>query len=195
MENLTFIKEADFEKVFDGWRYREASDPGWVHCATKIKGWPDWESWRRFSADQIGAFTREWKIYRIDNPNAVIPNMQIGPYIGWQQFLPAKNIYTFSEMLEIPQCAERWAKDRKIIDIARNFPSPTEFIGFFRERVGRIVCFEGTHRSTAIAQSLKNGRRIAFKTLPTIALATLPENEDYLLDDMLLRGSSKDPSK
>ena len=81
---LTFIKPTTWEDVFQDWKNREGNDPGWIHCATVLKGWPDWESWRRFTAEQIKADEREWNLYELTDPLHDIPAMLVGPFTGWQ---------------------------------------------------------------------------------------------------------------
>ncbi|KKT26376.1 MAG: hypothetical protein UW11_C0014G0001, partial [Parcubacteria group bacterium GW2011_GWA2_43_9b] len=71
MEDLIFIKNTTWPEVFEGWQDREAKDPGWIECATKIKDWSDWESWRKYTATQLRADNREWKIYKITDANKV----------------------------------------------------------------------------------------------------------------------------
>jgi hypothetical protein len=189
---LKFIKETTWAKVFEGWESREASNPGWIRCATEIKGWPDWESWRKFSASQVGAENRAWQIYEFTDPINDIPKMLVGPYKGWQSKLPGKNKQSFEELLNIPENYEFFRKHSAIDSLLKNFPSPTEFIGLIRED-GRIVCLEGHHRATAVALAKKENRAIYFKGTIRIALAKLPKEEYLLLNAALERGSSQKP--
>jgi len=93
-KNMKLIERTTWHDVFEGWRIREANNPDWIECATK-KGWPDWESWRSFTAKQIDAENREWKIYQFTNPTEEISEMLIGPYAGWQSRAISKNNTTF----------------------------------------------------------------------------------------------------
>lgn len=100
---MKFNCETTWEDVFEGWREREAGNPGWIECATKINGWPDWESWRRFTASQIRADERKWQIYEFTNPINEISDMFVGPYGGWQSRVKIKNKTTFDELLRIQE--------------------------------------------------------------------------------------------
>lgn len=187
---MKFVADTTWEKVFNGWREREANDPGWIRVATE-KGWLDWESWRKNTASQIGAEGRSWQIFEFTNPLAEIPAMLVGPYTGWQSRLPEKNIMTFNDLVQIPEQYE-WLKNHdKVKSMIANFPAPTEFIGLIREDNGKIVCLEGHHRAAAVALAKKDGQPINFKSPIRIALAKLPKEELALLDEILARGSSK----
>lgn len=192
---MRYIQDTIWEQVFAGWRDREATNPGWIEVATKIKGWPDWESWRRFSASLFKAETLDWQIFTFDNPMEEIPTMLVGPYTGWQSRHPAANNFTFSEMLDLPEQYNFWGNNSTIIRLISDFPAPTEFIGLVREDNQKIVCIEGHHRATAVAVAKKQGAPINFKINPTIALATLPLAELNSLDIMRKRGSTKDMPK
>jgi len=89
---MQLIKNTTWEEVFKKWKEREANEPGWINCATNVKGWPDWESWRRFSASQIKADKRDWQIFKLTDPINEIPEMLIGHYSGWQSRVFEKNI-------------------------------------------------------------------------------------------------------
>ncbi|MBI2099404.1 hypothetical protein HYT45_03275 [Candidatus Uhrbacteria bacterium] len=189
---MKYVKNTTWEDVFKGWRDREANNPGWVHCATKIKGWPDWESWRRFTAKQIDAEDRKWQIFEFSNPMEEVSQMLIGPYSGWQSRVISKNSTTFQELLEIPEQYEHFSKHEGVISILNGLPFTTEFIGLLREDINKVVCVEGHHRATAMALAGQQKRQIDFNNHKiTIALSRLPVKECYLFDELLKRGSSK----
>ena len=190
---LKFINPTSWEDVFQDWKQREGNDPGWIHCATTIKGWPDWESWRRFSAEQIHAADRDWEIYECTDPMRDIPTMLVGPFTGWQSRLPKPNVSSFAELVAIPEQAQFFREHEKVAGMMKHFPPSTMFIGLCREDSGSIVCLEGHHRATAVALSLKAGSEIDFGGPVQIALAVLHADELTLLDQVLARGSSKDP--
>jgi hypothetical protein len=190
---MKLVTGTTWERVFDGWRKREGNDPAWIECAIKLKGWPDWESWRRFFASQINAAERKWRIFSFDDGMEEIPKMLVGPYAGWQSRHPDKNNFTFLDLLEIPEQYEFWRKHPKIRSIISNFPPMTEFIGMMREDVNKIVCLEGHHRATAVAVARKEGLNIDFSIKPRIALTVLTTEELSILDKVLKRGSFKNP--
>ncbi|MFH2136382.1 MAG: hypothetical protein ABII19_01985 [Patescibacteria group bacterium] len=187
---LKFIGDTTWEEVFEEWRSREANNPGWIKTATEIKGWPDWESWRRFTASQIQAEKRVWKIYEFTDPMNDIPAMLVGPYGGWQEKLPEKNKNSFEELLAITKNYEFFKNHSGVQALTNNFPCPTEFIGLIREGNGKIVCLEGHHRATAVALAQKDGKEINCENIK-IAAAQLPEDEHSILDEVLRRGTSK----
>ncbi|MFH1259290.1 MAG: hypothetical protein ABII74_05685 [Elusimicrobiota bacterium] len=189
MDNLIFIKNTTWLEVFEGWRSREANDPGWINCAVNIKGWPDWASWRNYTAAQFGAEKREWKIYRIANPSKVVSEMLVGPYASWQNRLPEKNVLSFATMLEIPENYESLSKNDKILSMIKNFPIGTRFIGLVRSDNKKIVCVEGHHRATAVALAVKNRQPLRLGEDMAIALCELASSEDKLLDEILAKGS------
>ncbi|MBU3901518.1 hypothetical protein KJ590_01435 [Patescibacteria group bacterium] len=191
MEDLIFVKNTTWPEVFEGWRGREANDPGWINCAVNIKGWPDWESWRRYTAARFGAERREWKIYRITDANKVVPAILVGPYTGWQNRLPVKNALSFAGMLAIPKNYEEFRKNDKVLGMIKNFPASTQFIGAIRLDNNKIVCLEGHHRAVAIALAVKNGQQLKSSNDITIALCELALGEEKLLDEMLAKGSQR----
>ena len=190
---MKFIKDTTWEDVFEEWRTNEASDPGWINCAVNIKGWPDWESWRRFGASHIRAGKRTWQMFEFTDPMNEIPRMLIGPFTGWQARFLEKNKHTFEDMLNTPEHGAFFKDHNKIVALMKQFPSHSTFIGLIREDTNQIVCLEGSHRATAVALAKKESTTINFTTAPHIALAILPTEETPLLDTMLERGSSKNP--
>jgi len=188
-DDLIFIKNATWQEVFEDWRKREGNDPGWINCAVNIKGWPDWENWRQYTASQFGAEGREWKIYQIEDANKIVPEMLVGPYTGWQNRLPVKNTLSFAEMSEIPKNYEEFSKNEKVLGIIKNWPASTQFIGVIRADNNKIVCVEGHHRAMAIALAVKNGQPLKLDNDVTIALCELAPSEEKLLDKILVKGS------
>lgn len=191
MKGLKYIQEVSWEEVFSGWWQREAQDPGWIECATIVKGWPDWESWRRFMAKQFLAEARTWMRYRILDPANFLPNQQIGPFQGWHlldYFKTRPNVpmkeRTFAKAAELFQ--ERLMRGAKIMDMVRNFPLKTELIGL------PGICMEGSHRSAAVAlaEALKTPIDFSNREV-TIVMGSTLENDEALLAEMLKQGSNK----
>lgn len=189
---LKLVKYTTWEEVFENWRNREAKNPGWIKTATEIKGWPDWESWRKFTASQISAEKRDWKIYEFTDPMNDIPAMLVGPYGGWQERLSEKNKNSFEELLSVPENYEFFKNHDAVAALIKNFPCPTEFIGLVREDNEKLVCLEGHHRATAVALAKKEGIKINCEHI-RIAVARLPKDECGTLDEVLHRGTSKNP--
>lgn len=189
---MNFIKNTTWDAVFEGWRTREAQNPGWIHCATIIKGWPNWESWRSFTANQIRASDRQWGLYEFTNPMNEIAAMLVGPYSGWQSRMKEKNTGSFEDLLNIPEQLEAFSRQEGILSIMKGLPFSTEFIGVIRDDVNKIVCLDGHHRSLAMTFAKKQGISINFtETKIRIALAHLSVDECFLIDEILKRGSSK----
>lgn len=189
---MNFISNLTWSAVFEGWREREAHNPGWIHCATVIKGWPDWESWRKHTADQIGAANRQWKIYEFTDPINEIPEMLMGPYSGWQSRMKEKNTSSFDDLLSILEQYEEFSTSEGIRSIVDGLPFPTELIGIIRDDSGKIVCFDGHHRAIAITLARKLDKIVDFTKTPVkIALAHVSVSECFLFDEMLKQGSSK----
>ncbi|KKR08488.1 MAG: hypothetical protein UT32_C0001G0008 [Parcubacteria group bacterium GW2011_GWC2_39_14] len=188
---MRLLRPTTWPEIFAKWREREASNSGWVECATKIKGWPDWESWRRFTADQINATKRTWQFYQFDNPMEEVPNMLLGPYSSWQDGLVNKNDTTFEELLEIPEQYDRFSKHLGVLSIMKALLFKTELIGLIRKDNNKLVCIEGHHRATAISLAKKNGNKIGFFEISiSISLAEINLDECMLFDEMLKRGTA-----
>jgi len=190
---MKFIKNTNWEKVFQGWKECEANDPGWIHCATQIKGWSDWESWRRFAASGINAEKRSWQIFKFTDPINEISAMLVGPYSSWQSRFSEKNKFSFEDLINIPEQYEFFKKHDKVLSMIKDFPAPTELIGLIRQDSGKIVCLEGHHRAVAVALAKKQDKSIDFKKGISIALTELPVVEISILDHVLKRGTSKNP--
>ncbi len=191
MHNLTPIRDISFEELFDEWRKNEAKNPDWIHCATDVKGWPDWESWRRNTLSLFGAEKRQWKIYSIDDQMEFIPKMLMGPFNGWQAKVPEHNKYSFEEMLALPENLEFYSHHGKVLDMIKNFPAQALFTGVIREKLGKVVCIEGHHRATAISLAKVLYQKIEFGQKLHIALTTISEDEDGIFDYMQEIGTSK----
>lgn len=189
---MKYIGNISWEHVFEGWRQREADNPGWIRCATEIKGWSDWESWRKYSARQIQADQREWRLYAFENPSQEIPAMLLGPYTGWQSRVPKKNVATFEDLLNIPEQFDAFRKQKGILSMMESLPFSTQFIGVIHDGAQQIVCLDGHHRATAIALAKKLDKKIDFSGVSvTIALTRFSPDEANVFDEVLARGTSK----
>lgn len=188
---MKLLSATTWEDIFQGWKEREAADPGWIKTATEVKGWPDWETWRCFTAEQIGAEQLTWEIQEFSDPMIEIPAMLIGPYSGWQSRVINKNQTTFKELTTIPEQFEYWKNVRKINSMINDFPQ-ADMIGLIRGDNGKLVCIEGHHRATAVAIAAKLGQHIDFKKPVRIAVAHIPaERCENLFAKVLQRGTTK----
>ncbi|MBN1585361.1 hypothetical protein JW899_03275 [Candidatus Uhrbacteria bacterium] len=195
---MRFIRNVDWEEVFNGWRSREAWNPGWVECATKVKGWPDWESWRRHTASQMRAAERDWKVYGLDDPMREVPEMLVGPYSGWQdrvvQAGAERNRTTFADFLDSGEQRDFFSGHDGVRKIMGGLPFATEFIGLIRGDTGQVVCIDGNHRATAISLTAKLGRPVDFTGIPvTFALTEMSVEGCREMDSILERGTSRSP--
>lgn len=190
---MHFLKDTTWSDVFAEWRAHEATNPAWIQTATAVKGWPDWQSWRSFTADQLRLPSRTWTLQVMDDPMREIPAMLVGPYTGWQSRLPQLNVKTFAELVAIPAQAAFFRAHETVPKLQASFPAETQFIGL-RKSDGQIVCVEGHHRAVAVALAARDERPVTFGTV-RIALADLRPDEGGLLDAVLARGSEKSPKR
>ena len=189
---MRFIKNTTWPEVFAGWRERESGNPGWVRCAQE-KGWPDWESWRKNTAEQIKADQRAWQIFEFTDPAEEIPQMLIGPYSSWQARVTDKNKTSFEQLLNIPEPHGYFSRHDGVLLILKGLPFSTEMIGLILDDINKIVCLEGHHRATAIALAKRQGKKIDYSGVQmTIALTHLSADERQLLDELLKKGTAKD---
>ena len=187
---MKYIKNTTWDNVFASWRQREASNPGWIKTATEIKGWPDWESWRKFTASQLGLEMLDWNIYEFINPLLEIPDMLIGPYSGWQSRVAEKNKSTFADLLNNSEQYNFFKSHDTVSALLKDFPKETEFIGLLRKDLNKVVLIEGHHRAVAVAILNKDGK-VGWYCKVRIALSEINENEQQLFDTVLERGTSK----
>jgi len=188
---MEYLHELSWDDVFQMWKQHEGFDAGWLRVATKDKGWPDWESWRMFTAQQLLLSGRKWSLYQMTDPMMDISNMQIGPYSGWQSRCTEPNTSTFFDLAQIPDQKTFFASHDKVRSMREMFPKDTMFIGLMMKQNSRIVCIEGHHRAMAVALARLEGRSIDDCGSVTIALATMEDEEIQLLNDVLARGTHK----
>lgn len=189
---MTYLHDLTWDDVFAMWVANEGSSPAWAKVATEVKGWPDWRSWRMFTANQLKLPTRAWKLYAWDNPMEELPAMVVGPYSGWQNRLPAKNVHTFADLVSIPEHYAHFSSNLNIQKMISHFPIQSCMTAL-RRPDGKIVCLEGHHRATAVAIARRDGQTMVFSLPPQVAVATLGTDELIVLDVTLARGTSKHP--
>jgi hypothetical protein len=193
---MQLLSNITWEEIFHNWEQREASNPNWIELATEEKGWESWQAWRNFSMSLINASARKWNLYTFTDPINEIPNMLIGPYGGWQSKVDEnqRNKVTFLEILNRPEIFEFYNYNQDIQKTIKALPFPTQMIGLMKES-GKIICLEGHHRSVAVTIAKLQNKKINFGNSITIAIAKLPKEEEYLINAMLKRGSSKNPKE
>ena len=190
---MEFIKDVTWKEVFGSWQKGEASNPSWVELATKVKGFPDWESWRLATANDLKADEKEWRLFRFTDPFNEIPQMLVGPYSGWQSRLPEKNKYSFEELIEIPEQYEFFSQHSGVMSLMDSLPFSTTMIGLRCEDSGGIVCIDGHHRATAMAIIKKQAKKIDFSSVAIdIFIADLPKDEIKLLDEIVKKKTKSD---
>ncbi|MDF1498310.1 MAG: hypothetical protein P1P85_03065 [Patescibacteria group bacterium] len=111
---MEFLKKTTWQEVFQKWKDSEADNPEWIHCATKIKGWPNWESCRNYTVTQLNLQNRSWNIFKFSNPLAEIPQMLVGPFSSWQSRFSKKNTLSFLELVTIPREYKYFKNNNKI---------------------------------------------------------------------------------
>ncbi len=194
LTGYTYIRPLSWREVLAGWRAREASNPAWKELA-RHKGWPDWESWRGFTAQQFGAAERSWQLLRVDQPNQTIPNWLIGPFPGWQRHCPRQNLTTFAELLAEKVRGEPFRAHTGIERIRAGLPFTTQYIGFQRADTKQIALIDGHHRARATALSALRGELIDWTdTQITLAITPLSHEETAGLPAILAQGTDN-PSR
>ncbi|MFO0764641.1 MAG: hypothetical protein U0487_01160 [Patescibacteria group bacterium] len=188
---MNFLRDISWDDVFSGWRDREANNPGWIRVATEVKGWSDWESWRRYTAEQLNASSRAWKLYAFADPMNEVPAMLLGPYTGWQSRVENKLEATFDQLFESETQRQEFLQNTNIQNMMDALPFETQFIGLKLPN-GKIMCVDGHHRATAITLAKKQGHVIDYTAASiTIAIAELSEEEVKMFGEILQKGSSK----
>lgn len=188
---LSFIRPLTWEEVFEGWREREANNPSWIECATKIKGWSNWEHWRLHTATQLHLQDRSWSLYEVLGPGSFLPNLLMGPFHAWQKYTEEKNTLTFVELMVLPEPRAFFLEHPAVQRLMKQFPAPTELIGLLREDTQKVVCVEGHHRIAAVTLGQVMGSPVAFFGPVYLALTSLKKDETVLLDETLRQGSSR----
>ena len=188
---MKFIEKTTWQEVFQNWKDSEASNPEWINCATAIKGWLNWEEWRKHTVSQLCLQKRVWNIFEFSDPINEIPQMLIGPYSTWQSRVLKKNLSSFSDLANLSKEYRHFKNNEKIISILKNNSFDSDLIGVIREDMDKIVCIEGHHRAMALAIAKNDGTKIGLNNPVRIALARLAKEEVFLFDKTLERGSSK----
>lgn len=188
---MNVLRDISWDEVFSGWCDREANNPGWIRVATEVKGWPDWGSWRRYTTEQFGASSREWKLYAFSDPANEVPAMLLGPYTGWQNRVENKLEATFDQLFDTESQSQEFLQNTNIQNMINALPFETQLIGL-KLPDGRVMCIDGHHRATAITLAKKQGKDVGYKNGQiTMALTEFTADDQGLLSEALRKGSSK----
>lgn len=183
LNQLHFSKNVTWDDVFSVWKANEGTDPIWQEFAKTEKGWESWEAWRGYQASLFRASEREWKVYELTDPNALVPKFRLGPFQGWQKHFEEKNVHTVEDLVRDHR---GWVEENTGIRSRReNFPQDTQFIGMYFQDSEAIVLYEGHHRAAAIALAIAEGQPLVFSQPPTIALTSIPGDGSALLHHLL----------
>lgn len=186
---MELIRDITWKEVFNNWATRENSNPTWIECATVTCGWPNWQTWREYTAKLMKAKSRSWQLFKFTRPEVEIPQIIIGPFPGWQKKVTNKNHTTFAQLFDIPNQYNELSQHNGILQIQKGLPFNTELIGLLYN--DDIILIDGHHRIAAIMLSLKQKKEIDYsKVSITIALAKLKENKFSLIKMMLNKGTT-----
>lgn len=194
MNMLEVVRKADWEEVFAAWRKDERAEgqwgEGWEKMATQAKGWGSWEEWRRYQFSLLLPEKREWKLYKVLEPMAMLPKFLVGPTQSWQEQLPAE-MRLKTSFADFVRVREDWARQHeRFADIGARFPEGTQMIGVYLEDVDAVMCLEGHHRCAGVALAARDGKVVNFgEQPPLIAIASLQERG--VLEQMLKQGTVK----
>ncbi len=171
-KHLTKIREVSWEDVFSDWKEREK---GIWDEHFRERGYVSWDAWRSKLVAPIHPERRVWKLYRIEEPEEIIPEMWIGGFKGWRKYLSTgQRCIQFKDLVRSSGIKE----NKKVLDLLKNFPKETTIIAV---RLGEeMVLLEGMHRGTALALAASEGRRIETKL--TVALTDFDESERDLFN-------------
>lgn len=183
-----------FDQVFKIWLDAEVNriEGRDLLLVAKAKGFTSIAEWRLSTALRFGMDKKDWTLEVIKNPNAVLPKIIIGPYMGWSKFFENRLNTTFAEALEIPEFFN-WCKTHdRVVPLSKKFPLPSSII-LFKRPDGRLIHVEGGHRICAAAFAQKLGRPVNFKNRPalTAAIAPVTEREIRQLIAFIKQGTAK----
>lgn len=163
-KQLQVIGKVSWSELFRDWEAREARQAGWIKHYRE-RGYNSWREWRTAAFRNLRPAGRTWTVYRIDQPEKVIPHWYGGPFQGWRKFYYRRQTVTFRTIAR----RQLLEKNGKVRQILKHFPAETQLMGVIWK--GRIVIIEGMHRCCAIALTAQQGR--AIKGNVTIALTSL----------------------
>lgn len=162
MEGLEFVRDMTWPEVLETWRKAEE---GIWEPLFRERGFSTWEEWRMsyFDKANIDPTTFAWKQYRIERPEEMVPQFFVGPFKGWQQYLPeGKPRARFAEL------NDGIASNEKVRAVLNDFPHETTMLGLV-DGQGEVTLFDGSHRAAALTIAHAAGHRIAHDVFVMLA--------------------------
>jgi len=156
MHGLELIRPIAWAEVFEIWRADEESRPNWI-AVWKERGFSSWEEWRVTTiVAPLDLVSREWRLYRVNDPMRTVPTFRGGPFRTWaERYYNGEEMPTFAEIAKHPD----FETGEGVPELMENFPKETTVTGIVTD-IG-IVIGEGMHRCTAVARAAIVGRAIA----------------------------------
>ena len=170
---MIFIKDIEWGDVYKEWKRSETKDEIWRNFFIR-EGFKDWAQFRRAGIKETKSKKLEWKLYKI-NPEEVL-GFNCGAFEEWLTIADELKSRLFKDI----SLHQVFSNHPKIQIIKRNFPFPTQLIGFKKQ--GQIYIFDGHHRCVAISQLLTDQRIENINIF--IALAEITDNKNYPLIDI-----------
>jgi len=166
---LERISSISWEEIWRRWRADE--EEVWRDHYQE-KGHDNWESWRGASVNKHHPETWSWTLYAADEFLVDVPDMFVGTFPGWRTFFSDREHSRFKDIAVYPGFLGGQTHE-KIESILEDFPRDIQLVGV---RFGEeIMILECTHRSTAIAVAVSEGRELEAKV--TIALTELTQKQ------------------
>ncbi len=159
-DNLQQVGPVTWPTLFRAWEKREASQAGWIRHY-RGRGYASWREWRTTAYADLKPQQRQWTLYRVQQPELVVPGWCGGPFRGWRKHYRGHMI-TFRTLSQ----RRLIQNNGKVKSIIRKFPTTTQMLGVIWR--GKIVVIEGMHRACAVVLAARQGKKI--NTSMTIAL-------------------------
>jgi Raf kinase inhibitor-like YbhB/YbcL family protein len=179
---LEKISSISWEEIWQRWRVDE--EEIWRDHYQE-RGHDNWDSWRGEAVKKHHPDTWSWTLYKANEFLKDVPNMFVGTFPGWRSFFSDREHSRFKDIAVYSGFLGGQTHE-KTESILNDFPKETRLVGV---RYGdEIMIVEGTHRSTAIAVAVSEGRKINAEV--TIALTELTDKQWDLYFKKFMRISS-----
>jgi hypothetical protein len=179
-----------FDQVFTKWLSAETEHPELVNYLpiAEEKGFNSVAEWRLATAKRLYLDTKEWQEIEIVDPQAFVPDIIIGPYLGWSMFLDDEVKTSFKDALDMEDFYAWVEAHDRIPKIAHNLPLTTHVI-LLKTTAGAYIHIEGGHRICAFSYAVKNN--LSVNTKFTASVAAIPDEERRNLTTFLTTGTQK----